>query len=108
MGDAVQSLRELHESNSAPYDLIFLDADKAQYGEYLDWSIKLSRRGTMIVADNIVRKGEIINENSEDPAIQGVRRFNKMVAADPRLQATATQTVGSKGYDGFCLIYVDK
>jgi predicted O-methyltransferase YrrM len=108
VGDAVQSLRELHESNSAPFDVIFLDADKAQYGEYLDWSIKLSRRGTMIVADNVVRKGEIINENSEDPAIQGVRRFNEMVAADPRLQATAIQTVGSKGYDGFCLIYVDK
>jgi predicted O-methyltransferase YrrM len=108
VGDAIQSLRELHKSGADPFDLIFLDADKSQYSTYLAWAIKLSRTGTMIFADNVVRKGEVINERSEDPLIQGVRRFNEMVAADARLQATVTQTVGAKGYDGFCLIYVDK
>ncbi len=107
VGDAVQSLQTLHESSEAPFDLIFLDANKAQYCEYLDWSIKLSRTGTMIIADNVVRKGEVINSKSEDPLIQGVRKFNAMVSADKRLQATALQTVGIKGYDGFCVIYVD-
>jgi predicted O-methyltransferase YrrM len=108
VGDAVQSMRELHASNAAPFDLIFLDADKAQYGQYLEWAIKLSRTGTMAIADNVVRKGEVVNEDSEDPTIQGVRKFNAMIAADPRLQATVVQTVGSKGYDGFCVIYVEK
>ncbi|HEX4415184.1 MAG TPA: O-methyltransferase [Lacipirellulaceae bacterium] len=107
VGDAVQSLRALHESSATPFDLIFLDADKAQYCEYLEWSVKLSRRGTMIVADNVVRKGEVINTQSEDPLIQGVRKFNAMVAANQRLQGTAIQTVGMKGYDGFCVIYVN-
>jgi predicted O-methyltransferase YrrM len=108
VGDATQSLRELHESGADPFDLIFLDADKSQYCTYLEWAIKLSRMGTMIFADNVVRKGEVINDRSEDPLIQGVRRFNEMVAADARLRATVTQTVGAKGYDGFCLMYVDK
>ena len=107
VGDAIQSLKELHESQVAPFDLIFIDADKSQYPDYLEWSIKLSRKGTMIIADNVVRKGAIIDERSEDLSVRGVRRFNAMVSQDPRLQATAIQTVGAKGYDGFCLIYVD-
>jgi predicted O-methyltransferase YrrM len=108
VGDARQSLQALYENKEAPFDLIFLDADKSQYCEYLNWAIKLSREGTMIIADNVVRKGEVINSASEDPLIQGVRKFNEMVAADKRLDATAIQTVGIKGYDGFCVIYVEK
>ena len=108
VGDAIQSLKELHESQAPPFDLIFIDADKSQYPDYLEWCIKLSRKGTMIIADNVVREGAVIDERSEDLSVQGVRRFNAMVSEDPRLQATAVQTVGAKGYDGFCVIYVDK
>jgi predicted O-methyltransferase YrrM len=107
VGDAIQSLKKLHESKVQAFDLIFIDADKSQYPDYLDWCIKLSRKGTMIIADNMVREGAVIDERSEDLSVQGVRRFNAMVSGDPRLQATAIQTVGAKGYDGFCLIYVD-
>src|SRR5689334_4659744 len=108
VGDAVQSLKELHESQARPFDLIFIDADKSQYPDYLDWCIKLARKGSMIIADNVVREGAIIDERSEDLSVQGVRRFNEAVSRDPRLQATAIQTVGAKGHDGFCVIYVDK
>jgi predicted O-methyltransferase YrrM len=108
VGDAIQSLKELHESQAAPFDLIFIDADKSQYPDYLEWCIKLARKGTMIIADNVVREGAVIDERSEDLSVQGVRRFNAMVSQDPRLQATAVQTVGAKGYDGFCVIYVEK
>jgi predicted O-methyltransferase YrrM len=87
--------------------LIFIDANKSQYSEYLDWSIKLSRPGTAIIADNVVRRGNIINENSEDPSVNGIRAFNQKVSSDSRLRTTAIQTVSSKGYDGFLLIYVD-
>ena len=107
VGDAIHSLKSLSESRVAPFDLIFLDADKTQYCEYLEWSLKLSHPGTLIVADNIVREGEIIKEDSGDPKVQAVREFNRRVAGDSGLRATALQTVGSKGYDGFCLIYVD-
>lgn len=105
-GDAAQSLKELCDAQTVPFDLIFLDADKAQYCDYLEWSLKLARKGTMIIADNVVRKGEVVNEQTADPLVQGVQKFNKMVATDSRLDATSVQTVGGKGYDGFCVIYV--
>jgi predicted O-methyltransferase YrrM len=108
VGDAIQSLKKLHESKAQPFDLIFIDADKSQYPDYLEWCIKLSRKGTMIIADNVVRDGAIIDDRSEDLSVRGVRRFNEIISRDPRLQATAVQTVGAKGYDGFCVIYVDK
>jgi len=91
---------------AGPFDLIFIDADKVSYPEYLTWSVKLSRSGTVIVADNVVRKGAIIDADSNDPNVQGVRRFNETLAADARLSATAIQTVGSKGYDGFTVARV--
>jgi predicted O-methyltransferase YrrM len=91
---------------AGPFDLIFIDADKVSYPEYLAWSVKLSRSGTVIVADNVVRKGAIIDADSTDPNVQGVRRFNEILAADARLSATAIQTVGSKGYDGFTIARV--
>jgi len=86
-----------------PFDLIFIDADKVSYPEYLAWAVKLSRSGSVIVADNVVRKGAVIDADSSDPNVQGVRRFHEILAAEPRLNATAIQTVGSKGHDGFTI-----
>ena len=107
VGDALDTLRTLDKDREGPFDLIFIDANKSQYCEYLDWSIKLSRPGTAIIADNVVRRGNIINENSEDPSVNGIRAFNQKVSSYSRLRTTAIQTVSSKGYDGFLLIYVD-
>ena len=89
-----------------PFDMIFIDADKVNYPGYLTWAIKLSRSGTVIIADNVVRNGAVIDAASSDLNVQGVRRFNELLAAEPRLSATAIQTVGSKGYDGFALARV--
>jgi predicted O-methyltransferase YrrM len=89
-----------------PFDFIFIDADKVSYPEYYSWAVKLSRAGSLIVADNVVRKGAVIDAESSDANVQGVRRFNEMVAADKRVSATVIQTVGSKGYDGFAIARV--
>jgi len=89
-----------------PFDFIFIDADKVNYPGYLEWAVKLSRSGTVIIADNVVRKGAVIDAASTDVNVQGVRRFNEILAADPRLSATAIQTVGGKGYDGFAIARV--
>lgn len=91
---------------SGPFDLVFLDADKRSNDEYLDWALRLSRPGTVIVADNVVREGAVAHEHNRDPSVQGVRRFFERLAEDPRLDATAIQTVGSKGHDGFVLALV--
>jgi predicted O-methyltransferase YrrM len=90
----------------APFDLIFIDADKVSYPEYLAWSVRLSRSGSVIVADNVVRKGAVIDADSSDPNVKGVRRFHDVLAADGRLSATVIQTVGCKGYDGFTMARV--
>jgi predicted O-methyltransferase YrrM len=87
----------------APFDLIFIDADKPNNPEYLAWALKLSRRGTVIVADNVVRDGAVIDDETNDVNVDGVRRFNELLAAEARVSATAIQTVGSKGYDGFVI-----
>lgn len=89
-----------------PFDLIFIDADKPNHPHYLEWALKLSRPGTLIVGDNVVRNGEVANAQSSDPGLRGVRHFLERMAAEPRLSATAIQTVGSKGYDGFALALV--
>lgn len=89
-----------------PFDFIFIDADKVSYPEYFTYALELSRPGTLIVADNVVRDGAVIDADSEDQNVQGVRRFNELVAAEPRVTATAMQTVGIKGYDGFALLLV--
>ncbi len=96
----------MQKNTVAPFDFIFIDADKAGYPEYLQWSMKLSRPGTLIVADNVVRDGKVIDPESPDPNIQGVRRFTELLAAEPRLSTTVLQTVGSKGYDGFAIAIV--
>ena len=106
VGRAADLLQALVAGNAAPFDLIFIDADKASYPEYLEWSLKLSRPGTVIVADNVVRDGKVIDPDNPDPNIQGVRRFTDLVAAEPRLSSTVLQTVGSKGYDGFAIALV--
>ncbi|MFW6077505.1 MAG: O-methyltransferase [Hyphomicrobiales bacterium] len=105
-GPALDTLAQLVRSGEAPFDFIFIDADKESYAEYLDWSLKLSRPGTMIIADNVVRAGRISDGASSDPLVQGVRRFNEALAAEPRVSATAIQTVGSKGHDGLAIALV--
>ena len=107
VGDALESLREMVETNMDPFDLIFIDAEKNQYRAYLEWSIKLSRPGTLIIADNVVRRGEIINKNSTDASVLGIREFNQSLSEEPRLKATVLQTVGAKRYDGFTMMVVD-
>ena len=106
VGRAVESLKALEAEGAGPFDLIFIDADKAGYPEYLGWALKLSRAGTLIVADNVVRDGRVVDADSDDPNIQGVRRFTELVSAEPRLTTTVLQTVGAKGYDGFALAVV--
>jgi predicted O-methyltransferase YrrM len=88
------------------FDLIFIDAEKPGYPEYHDWALRLSHVGTLIVADNVVRKGEVIDEASADPDVLGVRRYLELLAAEPRVRATTIQTVGGKGYDGFAIAVV--
>ena len=106
VGRALDTLPELAAEGRGPFDMIFIDADKPGYSEYLAWAVKLSRRGTLIIADNVVRDGRVIDAGSKDPDIQGIRRFNKMLAAEPRVSATAIQTVGAKGHDGFAIVLV--
>lgn len=108
VGPANDSLADLVREKSAPFDFIFIDANKEGYPDYLAWALKLSRIGTLIIADNVIRKGEVINAASSDERVHGVRKYNDMVAAEPRLSATALQTVGSKGYDGFTIALVVK
>lgn len=101
VGKAVETLPLL--ADIAPFDFIFIDADKPSNPDYLAWSLKLSRPGTVIIADNVVRNGEVTNPKTTDPNVIGVRRFFDLLSAEPRISATAIQTVGSKGYDGFAL-----
>jgi predicted O-methyltransferase YrrM len=106
VGRGVELLEKLVAERVEAFDFIFIDADKESYPEYLKWSLKLARVGTLIVADNVIRKGAVIDAKSNDARVQGVRKFNEMVAAEKRLSATAIQTVGSKGYDGFTMALV--
>jgi len=106
VGRAIESLPKLVGTSDATFDLIFIDADKESYAEYLDWAVKLSRPGTVIVADNVVRDGKVIDPECEDPRVQGIRRFAARLATEPRVSTTAMQTVGAKGYDGFTLAVV--
>ncbi|MBW4646706.1 MAG: O-methyltransferase [Goleter apudmare HA4340-LM2] len=106
LGRALDTLPQLAAEGHGPFDLIFIDADKPSNPDYFLWALKLSRPGTLIIADNVVRQGAVIDATSEDPNVQGIRRFNEMLAAEPRVSATAIQTVGSKGYDGFAMAIV--
>jgi predicted O-methyltransferase YrrM len=106
VGPAADSLRSLVAEKEESFDFIFIDADKQSYPEYLELSLTLAHAGTLIVADNVIRDGEVINPDSTDERVHGVRLFLELSAADPRVSATAIQTVGSKGYDGFALLLV--
>jgi predicted O-methyltransferase YrrM len=106
LGPALDTLPQIAAEKLGPFDLIFIDANKSAMADYFDWALKLSRPGSVIVADNVIRDGSVLEANSNDPDIQGVRRFNERVAAERRASATEIQTVGSKGYDGFALVIV--
>jgi predicted O-methyltransferase YrrM len=108
IGPALDSLPLLASSGAGPFDLIFIDADKENNPQYLEWAIKLSRRGTVIVVDNVARHGHVIEARSAETDIQGTRRCMERMAANPRLSAFALQTVGVKGLDGFALAVVLK
>jgi predicted O-methyltransferase YrrM len=105
-GRALDTLPLLESAGDGPFDLVFVDADKPSYPDYLAWSVRLSRPGTLIIADNVVRDGDVIDAASKLPGVQGVRRFMEAMAAEPRVSATVVQTVGRKGYDGFALAVV--
>jgi predicted O-methyltransferase YrrM len=102
----VETLELLFDEGAGPFDFIFIDADKPSNPEYLRWSLKLSRPGTVIVGDNVVRDGAVADPSSTAADVRGVREFFDLMAENPRLSATAIQTVGSKGYDGFSLAIV--
>jgi predicted O-methyltransferase YrrM len=106
VGRALDTLPLLAEEGRGPFDLIFIDADKRSNDEYLGWALELSRPGSVIVADNVVRGGAVADDGDGDANIRGVRRFYELLAADPRVTATAIQTVGLKGYDGFAIALV--
>jgi predicted O-methyltransferase YrrM len=108
VGAALETLPQLSAEGLGPFDFIFIDADKENYPGYFAWAVKLSRRGTMIIADNVVRDGKVIDAGNEDPRVQAVRKMNELIAAEPRVSATTIQTVGGKGYDGFTLMVVIK
>jgi predicted O-methyltransferase YrrM len=112
VGPALETLPRLVSEDAGPFDMVFIDADKANNPGYLQWSLQLSRPGTLIVTDNVVRDGAILDPDADDPSggnatIRGIRSFYELLAAEPRLSATAIQTVGSKGHDGFALAIVD-
>jgi predicted O-methyltransferase YrrM len=106
LGAALDTLPRIADEGLGPFDLVFIDADKPNNPGYFAWALRLTRRGSLIVVDNVVRKGAVIDAASTDPNVQGVRRLNEMLAAEPRVSATAIQTVGCKGYDGFALALV--
>jgi predicted O-methyltransferase YrrM len=107
LGPALETLPQLAAEGGGPFDFIFIDADKDNYPGYFEWALKLSRPGTVMIADNVVRNGAVLDPACADPRVQGVRRFNELVAAEGRVSATVIQTVGSKGYDGFTFIVVN-
>jgi caffeoyl-CoA O-methyltransferase len=106
VGAALSTLPQLAADGLAPFDLVFIDADKANTAEYFEWSLKLTRHGSMIIVDNVVRNGAVADANSTDASVQGIRRFNDVLAKETRVTATALQTVGGKGYDGLVIALV--
>jgi len=102
VGSAIDALPTL----KGPFDLSFIDADKRSNPDYFRWALKLSRKGSLIVVDNVVRGGRILNAATDDPDVQGIRRFFEIIAAEPRVVSTAIQTVGSKGHDGLAIALV--
>ncbi|MBQ0965657.1 MULTISPECIES: O-methyltransferase [Streptomyces] len=108
VGRAADSLPRLADEEQGPFDLVFIDADKPSNPLYLEWALKLTRPGSVIIGDNVVRDGAVADATSTDPRVQGVRRFTELISEHPRLTATTIQTVGAKGYDGFTLALVTR
>ncbi len=114
VGPALDGLRALIDEGAGPFDLVFIDADKQRTPEYFELALELTRPGSVIVTDNVVRGGELVNGDSGDPGVQGMRRFHELLARDrsdsdaQRVSATTIQTVGAKGYDGFTLALVER
>lgn len=103
VGDALEQLARMRDEGVESFDFIFIDADKPSNPNYLTRALHFSHPGTVIISDNVIREGEIINENNPDPRVQGVREFYDLLAKEETITATAIQTVGSKGYDGFAI-----
>jgi predicted O-methyltransferase YrrM len=106
VGPALEQLPEVAAQRRAPFDLVFIDADKQTTPEYFAWALRLTRAGSVIVTDNVIRGGALIDPDCEDPRVEGMRRFHELLAAEQRVSATTIQTVGSKGYDGFTVALV--
>jgi len=106
VGRAVDSLAALDAEGAAPFDFVFIDADKPSNPDYFTWALKLTHPGSVIVVDNVIRNGAVADASSDDPAIVGTRKLNELMAAEPRVSVTEVQTVGTKGYDGFALALV--
>ncbi|MET9803991.1 O-methyltransferase [Streptomyces sp. NPDC006368] len=105
-GAALDTLPKLADEGAGPFDFVFIDADKRNNARYVEWALRLTRPGSLIVVDNVVRGGAVTDETSTDPSVRGTREMVDLVARDPRLDATALQTVGPKGYDGMLLARV--
>ncbi len=106
LGRAIESLPRIAAEGIAPFDFVFIDADKPSNADYFEWALKLTHVGSLIITDNVIRQGQVIDANSKDESVQGVRRFNTMVSAEGRTITTQLQTVGSKGYDGLAISLV--
>lgn len=106
LGKALDTLPKIAAEGLGPFDLFFIDANKSNMPEYFEWSLKLARRGSIIIADNVVRAGAVLDANSKDADIQGIRRFLEMVGKEKRVSGTALQTVSTKSYDGFAMVLV--
>jgi predicted O-methyltransferase YrrM len=106
-GPALETLPKIAAEKLPPFDLVFIDANKLQMPEYFQWALKLTRSGSLIFADNVVRSGKVVDANSDNADIQGIRRFLEMASREPRVSATAMQIVGGKSYDGFALLLVN-
>ncbi|HET6256293.1 MAG TPA: O-methyltransferase [Puia sp.] len=106
IGKALDLLPELAAGSGGPFDMVFIDADKPPYTEYFQWALRLSRPGALLIFDNVVREGKVLDPSSDDPAVQGVQRLNRALAAEPRVNATILATVGLKKYDGMAIALV--
>src|SRR5688572_19467234 len=107
IGKAIELLPQLQANNEGPFDMIFIDADKPPYTEYFQWSLKLAHSGTLIVADNVIREGNVLDTGSTDEMVLGVQRFNEYLSQTKSVTATILQTVGAKVHDGMALAVVN-
>jgi caffeoyl-CoA O-methyltransferase len=107
IGKAIDLLPQLIQEKMGPFDMIFIDADKPPYTEYFEWALKLSRPGTLIIADNVIRDGKVLDQKNNDPMVKGAQRFNKALAENRKVSATILQTIGVKEYDGMAIAIVE-